>query len=262
MTVPVLTATRRDPENDQSTTGPALVLGNSLGTDSYLWHLVVEQLPSSVRVLIWDLPGHGESAPASARFAIEDLTDAVLALVEAEFGADTPFVYAGDSVSGQVGFELASRNLPQVKAVVPVCSAPRIGTVDSWAERAQLVRAQGTEPLVPALREGWFAPGFVNRQSEVAEAMLASVAGVDRESYALLCEALGRFDAWADLEDTLTRIHLVLGGDDSSIDAEQAGHVADQAGNAEVTVLDGVGHQAPVEAPERLAAVLTTELDR
>lgn len=243
--------------------GPVLVLGNSLGTDHTMWKSAVTELEAlrpGVRVLAWDLPGHGASPAATGPFSIAELADAVLAAVDAEFGETTPFVYAGDSVSGEVGFELASRNLERLRAAVPVCSAPRIGTPDTWADRAELVRGQGLAPLVESTRERWFGPGFADAHPELAEPMLETLRGADPESYALICEALAHFDAWAALPDTLTRVHVVLGDADQAVPVDQARTVADKAGNAEVTVIPGVGHQAPVEAPAEIAATLSTEL--
>lgn len=243
--------------------GPVLVLGNSLGTDHTMWKAAVTELETlrpGVRVLTWDLPGHGASPAATGPLSIADLADAVLAVVGAEFGETASFVYAGDSVSGQVGFELASRNLERLRVVVPVCSAPRIGTPDTWADRAELVRSQGLAPLVESTRERWFGPGFAEAHPEIAEPMLETLRGVDPESYAFICEALAHFDAWAALPGTLTRVHVVLGDADQAVPVDQAATVADKAGNADVTVIPGVGHQAPVEAPQQVAAILAREL--
>ena len=45
---------------------PVLVLGPSLGTSvSTLWGATAQRLGEHFRVLGWDLPGHGNSAPAS-----------------------------------------------------------------------------------------------------------------------------------------------------------------------------------------------------
>ena len=56
-----------------------LLLGPSLGTSATaLWGVAAEQLAEEVRVVAWDLPGHGRSPAAG--FRMPDLAAGVLAL--------------------------------------------------------------------------------------------------------------------------------------------------------------------------------------
>lgn len=86
---------------------PLLLLGPSLGTSAQnLWGACAQTLTDRFRVIGWDLPGHGRSAPDSD-FDLESLAKSVLALADdllTDRGAT--FQYAGDSVGGAIGLQV------------------------------------------------------------------------------------------------------------------------------------------------------------
>ncbi|MDF2827611.1 MAG: 3-oxoadipate enol-lactonase / 4-carboxymuconolactone decarboxylase, partial [Mycobacterium sp.] len=148
--------------------GPLILLGPSLGTSAAtLWGGVADRLVADARLVAWDLPGHGRSAPADP-FGIADLAAAVLALAD-RLGAET-FHYAGDSVGGAVGLQLVLDAPHRVGSATLMCTGAVIGTPDGWRQRAATVRADGISPMVDAAPGRWFAPGFVERHPGVAAA--------------------------------------------------------------------------------------------
>ncbi len=272
MSIPTIATQRRGASRDraqrEAASGdvPVLVLGCSLGTSHSMWDKVIGLLDAEFgegdgyEILTWDLPGHGDSPASEAPFTISDLADAVLAAVEREFGPETAFVYAGDSVGGQVAYELASRNLPRVRAALPVCSAPKIGTPQAWAERAELVRTQGVPSLVDGARQRWFGPGFVDHHPEVVQPMLDHLLTVDAGSYILLCGALAEFDVTDELPHINTPLIIVLGEDDAAVPVDDAADPAAVVRTGVAVVLPEVGHMAPVEAPDDVAGILSAIL--
>ena len=170
-----------------------IVLGPSLGTTAALWDEAAAELSAELRVLRFDLPGHGASPAAAAPFTIAELADAVIDLVDSIGGG--AFHYAGVSAGGAVGLELALRHPERVSTLAVVCAAARIGSAEGWAERAQRVRASGTASLVSLSAERWFAPGFLDENPQAGGAELSRLVEIDDESYALCCEALAVFDA-------------------------------------------------------------------
>jgi pimeloyl-ACP methyl ester carboxylesterase len=92
---------------------------------------------------------------------------------------DGPFLYAGDSVGGQVGLQLLLDAPDRVLGAVLCCTGPKIGAEAGWRERVAQVRASGTASLVTASAERWFAPGFVEEwwDTRVAEGAIVPVDG-------------------------------------------------------------------------------------
>ena len=79
---------------------------------------------------------------------------------------------------------------------------PQVPPPSLWAERAELVRAQGTGTVADGAVARWFTPGFRERRPEVVRRYRDMVAATTGEGYARCCEALRDFD----LRDELGRI--------------------------------------------------------
>jgi 3-oxoadipate enol-lactonase/4-carboxymuconolactone decarboxylase len=235
---------------------PTLVVGPSLGTSvTALWGRCAELLGDRFHVVGWELPGHGRGTPTTAPFTIAELAAAVLAGVEKTLGP-TPFAYAGDSVGGAVGLQLALDAPERLTAVAVLCTGARIGTPEGWHERAALVRASGTPVMVEGSAMRWFAPGFLERQPEVGTALLNSLQDADAESYSLVCEALASYDVRDRLGSISVPLLAVGGSDDEPTPAALLREDASAVPGGRFVELDGVAHLAPAEAPNAVASLL------
>lgn len=240
-------------------TRPLLVVGPSLGTTvDRIWGPVASSLPGW-NVLGWDLPGHGHS-PAADRltpgFTMADLAGAVLRAVEEATGADVPFAYAGDSIGGAVGVQLALDVPDRLAAVVSLCSAAAFGTPQPWHERAALVRAQGMAPMVASSPARWFGPATTAAADGRVEAALRDLAAVDPEGYARCCEALAGYDVRDRLGAVGVPLLAVAGADDVATPPAVLAELAAGVPDGRLEVLPGVGHLAPYEDPAATAALL------
>ena len=237
---------------------PLLVLGPSLGTTTTLWDEVAVRLADTVRVVCFDLPGHGLSPAARHPFTVAEVADAVIALVDSVGGG--AFHYAGVSFGGAVGLELALQHPERLQSLTVVCSAARIGTSAGWLERAMQIRTSGTPSVVAGSADRWFAPGFLDRDPATGSAALERLLEVDDESYALCCEAL----AWFDVTDAAAGIQVptlcIAGQFDRSTPVTQLAELAARIPGARLETIDGAAHLAPLERPAEAAALLLTHL--
>jgi 3-oxoadipate enol-lactonase/4-carboxymuconolactone decarboxylase len=257
---PVLRATV-DPTTSRAAAAPLLVLGPSLGTTADVWSEAARLLIDDFRVVRWDLPGHGRSPAATAPFTVAELAEAVLALVDSLGGGR--FAYAGVSLGGAVGLELAlGPAAERMDGLAVVCSAARIGEPDGWRSRAVQVRRQGTASVVAASSERWFAPAFLAREPDRVGRMLNQLLDVDDESYALCCEALAGFDRRPDLSRIAVQTIVVSGALDPVVPAADASSTAEGIGGARWVELPETGHQAEVERPEHLVQGLRRHFAR
>ncbi len=264
MTVPSLAAARLGPPAAHL---PLLVVGPSLGTSvTALWDACATQLAGRYDVVGWELPGHGLGAPATAAFSIAELAAGVRSLgarVSAERGRPgEAFEYAGDSIGGAVGLQLALDAPDRVLAVTALCTGARIGEPSGWHERAAQVRSQGTASLVAASAGRWFAPGFFEREPVPGGVLLNVLRDCDDESYALACEALAEFDLIGRLGEITAPVTAVAGAADVVCPRESLQVIADGVEDGHVVVLDGVAHLAPVEAPAAVAQLIANRPQR
>jgi 3-oxoadipate enol-lactonase/4-carboxymuconolactone decarboxylase len=206
-------------------------------------------------VIGWDLPGHGESAPAAGSFTVAELAEGVRALA-----GDRPFFCAGDSIGGAVALQLLLDH--RVAGAGLVCTGAKIGTPESWRERAALVRAEGTKAVVATAAQTWFGPGFADREPGVAGALLDHLAGTDAASYAWACEALAGFDVTGRLGEARSPLVAIGGGYDTRTPVDGLREIVEQVPDGRLAVLDPVGHLAPAEAPAATAALIVGYLLR
>ena len=233
---------------------PLLLVGPSLGTAvASLWADAAAALGAHVRVVGWDLPGHGASAPASG-FGLDDLAAELVARV------DEPFHYAGVSVAGAVGLHLGLLGSDLVRSVAVVCSGAKLGTSESWHERAALVCASGTGALVEGSRSRWFSDATRAGRSDLVEALLAELAEVDDAGYAAVCEALAAHDVRARLGEVTVPVLALGGADDTVCPPAMLAEVASGVASGRHVSLTDVAHLAPAEAPAATVAALREHL--
>lgn len=230
---------------------PALVVGPSLGTSvKVLWEECASTLGAHFRVVGWDLPGHGTNTASVTACSIADLAHALLATVAG------PFVYAGDSVGGAVGLQLALLAPQRVRSVAALCTGAKIGERDAWLQRAATVRTTGTQAVIDSSRQRWFAPGFVDTRPQIAESLLHSLAAADTASYAAVCESLSDFDLREQLPAIVTPVLAIGGAHDLATPPDQQREIADGVRNGRVVILPDIAHLAPAEAPDTVATLL------
>ncbi|WP_375001106.1 alpha/beta fold hydrolase [Aeromicrobium sp. CTD01-1L150] len=240
---------------------PLLLLGPSLGTSAAtLWGHAATDLARSFHVVGWDLPGHGRHRGADSAseepFTIADLAAGVIEIAQV-YSPDRPFHYAGDSVGGAVGLQLLLDAPERVASATTLCTGARLGTEEMWRERAASVRASGTASMVSGSAERWFAPGFLDREPTAGSALLHALRDTDDEGYARVCEALATFDVRERLHEITTPVLAVAGGHDGPTPPALLREVADGVQDGRLVVLDDVAHLAPVEAPARVAQLMT-----
>jgi 3-oxoadipate enol-lactonase/4-carboxymuconolactone decarboxylase len=235
-----------------------LVLGPSLGTSATaLWGGAAERLAGHLRVVGWDLPGHGRG-PA-APFRIPDLAAGVLALVD-DIAPRAAFHYAGDSIGGAVGLQLLLDAPDRVSSATLLCTGATIGRAEDWATRATTVRTSGTGAIIELSRQRWFAPAFADRQPELIAALSDALRRTDDESYAQACEALADFDVTARLAEITAPVLAIAGSEDVATPPESLRRIASGVEHGRLVILDGVGHLAPLEAPNATASLILDHL--
>jgi pimeloyl-ACP methyl ester carboxylesterase len=108
--------------------------------------------------------------------------------------------------------------------------------------------------MVSGSGERWFASGFTDRESAVADALLTSLSETDRESYALACEALASFDLRGRVGNTQVPLLVAAGQHDRVVPPEQARSAVPDA----FAVIADCSHLPPAEDPATVADLLTS----
>jgi pimeloyl-ACP methyl ester carboxylesterase len=102
--------------------GPPLMLIHGANDQAGTWAKVAPGLTAHRRVILPDLPGHGDSAPPDGPLEVGDLVAGLDAVLRAE-SAGGPVAIAGNSLGGFLGLVLATRHPGRVSQVVLVNGA-------------------------------------------------------------------------------------------------------------------------------------------
>ncbi|MET0449309.1 MAG: alpha/beta fold hydrolase [Aeromicrobium sp.] len=241
--------------SDAVGSGPLVVLGPSLGTSgAALWRTTIPLLQDRFSLVSWDLPGHGASPAPTDGFSVADLADAVAAGIRER--TDARVRYAGVSLGGAVGLQLALRHPDLLDAVAVIASGAKLSTPEAWAERIGLVRSQSTSALVAPSARRWFAEGSPAREPETTGLLLHALQDADDEGYARCCEALAGHDVRAELGRIRTPTLVVWGADDAVAPEEAARTMADGIPGARIARVDEAAHLPPAEQPAATAGLL------
>jgi 3-oxoadipate enol-lactonase len=239
---------------------PWLLLGASLGGTRDMWQAQLGALAESFRVVRFDTRGHGASPVPPGPYSMAELAADVLRLAD-RLRADR-FAYAGVSLAGGLGLQLARDAPRRLTSLVLCCTAARFGDPATWTERAERVRREGTGWLTGTNRPRWFTPAISGEQAQHAERLLQGIAEIPVEGYASCCEALAGFDArpWLGFIDVPTRV--VAGEEDPVTPAELTDELATGIPGADLVTVTAASHLGVVERPDAFTTAIRDHLTR
>lgn len=269
--------TVRSGELDIATTdwrgdGPALLLVHATGFCAALWNEIARPLTTSHRVIGYDQRGHGNSSKPRVQelYAWERYADDCLAVLDS-FGLDR--LDAVGHSSGATTLVLAAKHAPErfrrLVLIEPITFPPEFSDAGSSGEAADNPLAQGAKrrrlvfDSADEMRERLGSkPPFCTWDPKVLDDYV-TFGSFDRADGCreLLCP--GEIEAWMymgssgndsyDILRTLSTKTLVLCGEDRSpLPVDYWRHIADRIPECQFEALEGLGHFAPMEAPDRV----------
>lgn len=245
---------------DGPASAPVVVLGPSLGTDAGLFDHQVQALAGRWRVVRYDLPGHGGAPVPAGPCTVAGLADDVAGLL-ADLGVER-FHYAGVSLGGAIGQELAVHHPGRLLSLTVCASAARFPDPGSWLARASTVRAEGTEAMVASRTGTWFTPRLAAERPDEADRLLGMLRATSAEGYARCCEAIAGFDVRADLGRIAVATLVIAGADDPATPVDTVREVADGIPGSSFVVVPDAAHLVNAEQPLAVTEALADHLRR
>ena len=102
--------------------GEPVVLVHGMGNQAGTWVKIAADLSHSARLIVPDLPGHGDSAPYEGELTLRDEVAGLAALIDRE-SPDTPVTLVGNSMGGWVSLLYAAEHPDRVRRVIALNSA-------------------------------------------------------------------------------------------------------------------------------------------
>ncbi len=239
--------------------GPVVVLSNSLGATHTMWDQNLPDLERHFRVVRYDTRGHGASPVPAGPYSIDDLADAVVALLD-HLGVERAH-FVGLSLGGMTGMRLAARNPDRVDRLVLLCTGAHLAPSSAWTDRAATVRADGTRAVAEAVVARWFTPGFLTTHPDVKAACEATVAAIPDEGYAGCCEVIAAMDLRADLPAITAPTLAIAGADDPATPPPHLQEIAETVQDGRLLVVPDSAHLANAEQPETITPAIINHLE-
>jgi 3-oxoadipate enol-lactonase len=238
--------------------GPALVFANSLGSDFRIWQEVAPAFLDRFRVILYDERGHGLSDAPPGPYSMDDHADDLLALLDALRVSRAAIV--GLSVGGMIAQRIAAREPGRVSALVLCCTAVRIGTAESWAERIAIVEKHGIEAIAEAILARWFAPAFRETRASEYAGWRNMLVRTPVPGYVGTCATVRDADLTEDAGRIVAPTLCVAGEQDGSTPADLVQQTAALIPGAAFRIIERAGHIPCIERPRELAAIIQAHL--
>lgn len=237
---------------DHRGVGPRLALVHGFTQTRRCWGPVADALAEDHELVLVDAPGHGRSADADLDLVAGGRAMADLA---------GPATFLGYSMGGRFALHAALERPDAVRGLVLVGATAGIDDPDERARRRgeDEDRARRIEEIgVEAFLDEWMAlPLFAGLSAEAGcreERLENTAAGL---ASSLRRAGTGtQVPSWDRLADLTMPVLVVAGADDAKFAA--LGHrMAERIGpSAQVALIEGAGHTAHLEQPERFLDVV------
>ncbi|MCH4246470.1 MAG: 3-oxoadipate enol-lactonase [Acinetobacter populi] len=227
---------------------PALIFSNSLGTNYRMWQAQYEVLQQYYFIICYDTRGHGASSTPKPPYALADLGQDVIDLLD-YLKIEKAF-FCGISMGGLTGQWLAIY-YPEYFYRIMICNtAAKIGQEKAWQDRAALVREQGLRPIASTAASRWFTESFIQSNAGIVQHLANDLEAGSTEGYANCCEALAQADVRAKLKDIRIPVIIVAGTEDPITTITDGEYMQQHITDAKLVTI-AASHISNIEQPEQ-----------
>jgi 3-oxoadipate enol-lactonase len=244
-------------EVDGPANAPALILSNSLGTNTRMWDAQAPEWSKHFRLIRYDRRGHGRSDAPKGPYTMERLGRDVLAILDALQVKKAN--WCGLSMGGMVGMWLGANAPERFEKIILSNTHFYYAVKDPWNDRIKLIRDKGLAPVAEGNMERWFTKGFRERDPQAIARMREWFLATPTEGYIACCEAIRDMDHRALLPRITAPVLVIAGRHDPATTVENAEYIREHIPGAKMTVLDAA-HISNVEQPQVYAAEVLTFL--
>jgi 3-oxoadipate enol-lactonase len=234
-----------------------LVFLHGIGGAARGWRNQIAAFSDRYRVIAWDMPGYGGSAPLAA-VSIATLADALQEFLQ-QIGADRPII-VGHSIGGMIVQQWLIKHPRTAAAVVLAQTSPAFGKAEGdWqkqfieARLGPLDRGETMKSLAPSLVKELIGDNPDAGGMEVARDCMGSV---PEASYRAMMLALLGFDQRKALGNIAVPTLVLSGSKDKNAPAPMMGKMATYIPSSTYVELEGAGHLVNLERPKAFDAAL------
>ncbi|MGZ5441723.1 MAG: alpha/beta fold hydrolase [Thermoanaerobaculia bacterium] len=228
------------PRSARDDSGGVLVLLHGVNDQAGTWFTVAPALAQRFRVILPDLPGHGESDPRTGALPISMIVDRIAAILPEE-----PFTLLGNSLGGWIAMLYTLRHPERVRTLILEAAG---GLSRPFAVPVLATNREEAEIILRAVH----GPKF-NAPDWAIEGLLARA----QDSPMLRVTEAAEHYVDARLGDIRVPTHLLWGADDGVLPLSYADELRCGIPGAQLHVLEGAAHIPHLQQPQRFLECLT-----
>lgn len=236
--------------------GPAIVFAHAMGMDHSIWDALMPLLPQTLRIVRYDLRGHGASSTPPAPYSMGALVRDAEGLLDHLHIRDCVFV--GSSIGGMVAQGLAVKRLDQIRALVLANTVTKTGTKETWARLIEDVRATGLAARHAVDLAQNFSGTF--RKTPAIAPWDALLRTHQLDGFLGCAAAIAGTDFYTTTASLRLPALIIASSEDAITPADMVRELAELIHSARFQLIRKSGHLPMIEQPMAFAAALTTFL--
>ena len=234
--------------------GPPLVLMHGQEADHSMFDALVDRLASAFTIIAYDQRDCGATVNPDEPCTLADLADDAAGLVAA-LGFSRTYVY-GSSFGGLVAQFFAARFPDRIE---------RLALGNTWRAGLSVrdVNPEGVARLselrvdlaanASKIAELFFTPDFVRERPSIIDMFRPAARSPSKRARRA---AMALQTARADISTFPRPVLLLSGSEDRVIPYQATAALAEGVRRTQLVLLEGVGHVAAIQAPDRVAGIL------
>ena len=229
--------------------GPILVLLHGFLCSSLIWDRIIPLFKKEYKLILVDLPGHGESKDVYVN-SIKLMAELVFNTL-GSLGIEK-FSVLGHSMGGYVAMEMAHQKVSSIEKIILLNSTPYADTKEKKNNRNRAIKAVQDRHEI-FVRQ--FIPALFSKENIVA--CKNEITCLQEEASKVNTEMIIKgLEAMRDREDYMNElakhlmINLILGDDDPVVDANSLLALLSDVSNVNLKVINDSGHMSFYEQPE------------
>jgi 3-oxoadipate enol-lactonase len=235
---------------------PVVILVHSLGTSLRVWDAVVAPVTGSLRVVRYDIRGHGLTPPSDPPYSIQELAGDLERLMDGlQIQRAT---LCGISVGGQIALQAAHDRPGQVENLILCDTSFRIGTSEMWSQRIAAVNEGGLPAISAGVVGRWLTEHYQRANPDATAGCRYMLERCTVAGYVGACAALRDADLESIARATRGRTLVLCGDQDQSTPPEQNRALADAIPGARFELIQGAAHLPCIEKPGAVSAHLVS----
>jgi pimeloyl-ACP methyl ester carboxylesterase len=236
-------------------TGQPVVLLHGFGEDSSIWQVQANFLSDHFQIIAPDLPGSGNSSFLEKEGAsIKDYATILFALLEEEKIGQC--ILLGHSMGGYITLAFAEMYPEKLMAFGLINSTAFADSEEKKASRVQgikMIEGHGAFAFLKTAIPTLFSTGFKNEHADKVSALIEKGKQFSNEALVQYYTAMmNRPDTTSVLEKSEVPVLFIIGTEDNAAPLNDLLKQVHLPKNAQIHILDGVGHMSMIEVPEKL----------